>query len=70
NQVRGLPLLAGVGEAPLARLLAGAFLQRFPAQVVLINEADPADFLHVVVDGQVEVFSAHRDRETTVDVLG
>jgi CRP/FNR family transcriptional activator FtrB len=35
-----------------------------------VREGDPADFLHVVVDGKVEVFSAYRDRETTVAVLG
>ena len=36
----------------------------------LLREGDEADFLHVVVDGKVEVFSAYRDRETTVSVLG
>jgi CRP/FNR family transcriptional activator FtrB len=35
-----------------------------------VREGDPADFLHVIVEGSVEVFSAYRDRETTVAVLG
>ena len=49
-------------------LLRPAFLQRFPAGVELVREGDTADFLHVMVEGQVEVFSAYHDRETTVAV--
>ncbi len=36
-------------------MLKAAFLQRFPAHVELVREGDPPDFLHVVIDGQVEV---------------
>ncbi len=51
-------------------MLAASFLQRFPPGVDLVREGETADFLHVVVDGQVEIFSAYRDRETTVAVVG
>ena len=51
-------------------MLRVSFLQRFPAHIDLIREQEPADFLHVIVDGQVEVFSTYRDRVTTVSVLG
>lgn len=67
--VRRLPLLAGVAGRHIETLLRNAFLQRFPAHVELVRESEPADFLHVIVDGQVEVFAAYRDRETTVAVL-
>ncbi len=70
EEMRRLPLFADVGEALADQLLRVSFLQRFPARVELAREGDPADFLHVVVDGQVEVFAAYRDRETTVSVLG
>ncbi len=70
DEVRQLPLLAGVMAAHLHTLLKSAFLQRFPAHVELLREGERPDFLHVVVDGQVEVFAAYRDRETTVTVLG
>jgi CRP/FNR family transcriptional activator FtrB len=70
DEMRGLPLFDGVGRSHVDDMLRASFLQRFPAHVELIREGDPADFLHVVVDGQVEVYSAHRDRETTVAVLG
>lgn len=50
------------------RLLAGSFFQRFPAHVVLIREGDPTDFLHIVTDGGVELFSNWRDQESTISV--
>ena len=45
-----------------------AYLQRFPAKVSLIIEHDKPDFLHVVVEGAVELFSRHAGRETTIAV--
>lgn len=70
EEMRRLALFDGVDASHTETLLRGSFLQRFPPCVELAREGDPADFLHVVVEGQVEVFSAHRDRETTVAVLG
>lgn len=69
-EMRHLPIFAGVAPPHVDSMLRVSFLQRFPAHVELVREGDPADFLHVIVDGQVEVFSAYRDRETTVSVLG
>ena len=51
-------------------MLRGAFLQRFPAHVELVRDGDPADFLHIVIEGTVEMFSSHRDRETTLGISG
>lgn len=70
EEVRRLSLFAGVDPSRTEAMLRSSFLQRFPAHVELAREGDQADFLHVVVDGQVEVFSAYRDRETTVSVIG
>lgn len=69
-EMRLLPIFSGVAAPHVESMLRVSFLQRFPAHVELVREGDPADFLHVIVDGQVEVFSAYRDRETTVSVLG
>lgn len=68
--VSALPLLAPMDDEHRHTLLRGAFLQRFPVHVELIREGEPPDFLHVVAEGQIEVFSRYRDRETTVAVLG
>lgn len=65
-----LPFLEGLAEKSVRDLLSGAYLQRFPSHVELVEQGRHADFLHVVVEGQIEVFSRHRDRETTVSILG
>lgn len=70
DEVRSLPLFHGVAPGHAEHMLRVSFLQRFPAHVELVREGEAADFLHVVVDGQVEVFAAYRNRETTVSVLG
>jgi CRP/FNR family transcriptional activator FtrB len=68
--MRTLHLFEGVDDARIEGMLKVSFLQRFPARVELAREGDPADFLHIVVEGKVEIFSAYRDRESTISVLG
>jgi hypothetical protein len=68
EDARHHPLLEDVAPSVVEDL--GAFLQRFPAHVELAREGEPADFLHLIVDGQVELFAGHNDRETTVSVIG
>lgn len=70
EQVRALPLILATQDERLPRLLRGAFLQRFPPHVELVREGEPPDFLHILVEGQVELYSRYRDRETTVSVIG
>jgi CRP/FNR family transcriptional regulator, transcriptional activator FtrB len=70
EQVRRLPLFADIAPAHFDELVAGAFLQRFPPRVELIREGDLPDFLHIVVDGQVEVYGTLGDAETALGILG
>ena len=65
-----LSFFEGVAPEHVAAMLKVAFLQRFPPLVELVREGEPADFLHIIVEGQVEVFAAYRDRETTIAVQG
>jgi len=65
-----LPYFDGLSGASVRQLLDGAILQRFPMQADIIRQGGTPDFLHVVVEGRVEVFTSYLDRETTVDVLG
>ena len=37
--------------------MSAAFLQRFPQGVSLIQEGELPDFLHIVVEGSVELFA-------------
>ena len=64
--VRELPLFAGMAEENFALLVQAAYLQSFPPQVRLITEGDPADFLHMVVEGCVELFAEGNERETSL----
>jgi CRP/FNR family transcriptional regulator, transcriptional activator FtrB len=70
DTVRGLRIFDGVDPMHVDQMLRVSFLQRFPLGVELVREGEPADFLHVVVTGKVEIFSGYRERETTVAVLG
>jgi CRP/FNR family transcriptional activator FtrB len=70
HDMQHLPLFSGVNPDHRDALLKSSYVQRFPAHVTLIREGEPADFLHIIVDGQVDLFSSYQDRETTVSVLG
>lgn len=69
DQVRNLSLFRGISAKNFDALMEGAFLQQFPQQVGLIREGDMPDFLHVIVEGTVELFASHEGRETTIDLL-
>jgi CRP/FNR family transcriptional activator FtrB len=56
-------------QAHFQTLIGAGYLQRFPQRVVLLHEGQRPDFLHVLVEGAVEFFSASRGRETTLSFL-
>lgn len=57
TQLKALPLFSEMTEESLASLLDAALLQQFPTGVVLIREGDHADFLHVLIEGLVEIYT-------------
>jgi CRP/FNR family transcriptional activator FtrB len=67
--IRALPLFSGMSEANFEQLVGAAFLQRFPVHTTLITEGELPDFLHIVVDGSVEMYSSHNGRETTIEIM-
>jgi CRP/FNR family transcriptional activator FtrB len=69
EQVRRLPLFRAMAQSNFEELSAAGYLQRFPAGVVLIHQGDRPDFLHVLVDGMIELFSSHGGQEATLSVL-
>jgi CRP/FNR family transcriptional regulator, transcriptional activator FtrB len=69
DAIRSLPLFADMSEGHFASLMSAALFQRFPERVVLIEEGQRPDFLQVAVEGLVELYSQHRNRETTVDII-
>ena len=66
--VRGISLFSTMSDEHFDALFQMAYLQRFPDQVQLTTEGDPADILHIVVEGTVELFSRSNDREATMFV--
>lgn len=68
-EIRKLPLFRDMAEENFETLTQAAYAQSFPAQLEMIRQGEPADFLHVVMEGTVELFSGWRDRETTMAVV-
>jgi len=67
--VRALPLFENVSEKYFDELMSTALLQRLPQGITLIREGDLPDFLHIVVEGSVELFASHDGHETVLDIL-
>ncbi len=67
-EVRGIALFSDMAEENFARLMRGAYVQNFPPFTQLFEQGDPADFLHVVVAGGVELYAVWSGRETTMYV--
>jgi CRP/FNR family transcriptional regulator, transcriptional activator FtrB len=70
DHIRSLPLFADVAPDNIDVLVKDAFLQRFPKRTELIREGDVPDFLHIIVDGHVEVYGCLEESETGLAILG
>jgi CRP/FNR family transcriptional regulator, transcriptional activator FtrB len=68
-EIRHLPLFREMKQANFDALMLGAYTQSFPAGLELARQGDPADFLHVVMDGSVELFAQWGGRECTMAVV-
>lgn len=69
QQLRVLPLFSEMSLENLERLLDAALLQQFPAGVALIHEGAQADFLHVLIDGLVEIFTEQDGGEWGITLI-
>ena len=68
-EIRHLPLFSEMLQANFEQLMQGAYAQNFPAGVELVRQGDPADFLHVVVEGAVELFAEWGGQTCTMAVV-
>lgn len=64
-----LPLFRDMDDTMRERVLSGSFLQVFPPQLTLFEVGHQADFLHVLVDGLVELYVAGTGRDTTMKIV-
>ena len=69
EHVRTLPLFRHMAAERFDQLTSGALLQRFPAHVELLHEGDRPDFLHVMVEGLVELYSEREHDELGFSLL-
>ncbi len=67
--IREISLFSSMSDEHFDQLLKLSHLKQSPPQVQIITEGDPADFLHIVLEGTVEMFSSSNDRDTTMLVL-
>jgi CRP/FNR family transcriptional activator FtrB len=68
-ETRNLPLFSTMLTASFDALMHSAAAERFPAGQELIHQGARADYLHVVVEGSVELFADWKGRSTTMAVV-
>nr|WP_306265712.1 helix-turn-helix domain-containing protein [Pararhizobium sp. IMCC3301] len=66
EDIRSLKLFFDMEETNFDALMRGAYVQNFPPRIDLIHENEPPDFLHVVLSGSVDLFSAWNGKETSM----
>ena len=66
EDIRGLHLFSEMSEESFLTLMRASYVQNFPPQVELVTEGEQSDFLHVLVDGSVEMLSSWNGRETVM----
>ena len=68
-EIANLPLFSEMQEAQRERIFSGSFLQVFPPQLTLFELGQHPDFLHVLVDGLVELSAHSAGRDTTMRIV-
>lgn len=67
--LRRLPLFREMSEETFGTLMQVSYAQNFPPALDLFSQGDPADFLHVIVDGRVELHSEWNGRPTVMGMV-
>ncbi len=68
-EIARLPLFREMDDAKRERVFAGSFLQAFPPRLTLFEAGQYADFLHVLVDGLIELSASGGGRDTTMRIV-
>ncbi len=68
--IRHLPLFVEVPPDQMPELLQSALLQRFPPGTRLFGQGEVPDFLHILIEGVVELYAVSAEgRESTIELL-
>ena len=68
-EIRRLHLFRDMAQVHFDALMSVSYAQVFPPALDMIRQGDPADFLHVVVEGSVELYARWSGRECTMAVV-
>jgi CRP/FNR family transcriptional activator FtrB len=68
-EIAKLPLFREMQDEQRERIFSGSFLQAFPPQLTLFELGQHPDFLHVLVDGLVELYATSAGRDTTMRIV-
>ena len=63
------PLWAGCRQSTIDLLLRRSVRRKFSSRSVIVDEGAPADFLHVVLSGSIELFARYRRQETEFSLV-
>lgn len=69
DAVRALPLFCSMNGEHFSEMITAAEFRHFSQHVALIAEGSLPDFLHVVINGAVEIFCTHDEHETTIGIM-
>lgn len=67
--LRGLALFQDVEPAALDLLLRGVETRDYPSMTDVVREGNPASHLHIILSGEVELYSRWNGREASMDRL-
>ena len=68
-EIAALPLFAEMDAGQRDRIFGAAYLQVFPPQLKLFDTGEKPDFLHILIDGMVELYTSNGDRSTTMAIM-
>ncbi|MDE1467521.1 helix-turn-helix domain-containing protein [Aurantiacibacter sp. D1-12] len=68
-EIARLPLFKEMAEEQREEVFSKSYLQVFPPQLTLFEAGQDADFLHVLVDGLVELYVSEPGRDITMRIV-
>lgn len=69
QDIRELKLFRNMATPSFDALIQAAYAQEFPAELQLVRQGARANFLHVLIEGRVELFAEWNGRDTTMAIV-
>lgn len=69
TEIRQLSPFRNMGTPSFDAMMEVAYAQEFPTQLQLIRQGTRASFLHVLVEGSIELYAEWNRQETTLAIL-